>query len=284
MYARLIEMSNNKVYPDTATRVLATIGMGVAKFAEGFLSFFENIGDGVVSLGAGVMSLFGADDIAKKMKDFAARDLSTEFIENNSAFEWLNEASYFDKDSAFAKVCKFAGKATAAAVTSSAACKIGTKLMESKKGLEVATQFGEKAGKIVDKSTGIFGDAGEKLTEELGKGKSFKSAIVTTATTLAVDEGLGKLADVGIHEPIAEKVSGKIADTVLDKGYKKVKEKSAKIFSEGVVDTTEDIVKDGVKKNTTGRVKDAVIDEMEIDSIGAKEEKEVRKFDINYKG
>ncbi len=278
-YAQLLEYTNNKVYPDTATRVLATIGMGVAKFAEGFLSFFENIGDCFLSIGAGICSLFGADDTAKKIKDFAARDLSTELIENNPVFEWINETSYFDKDSAFANIAKFAGKATAAALTSSAICKVGTKLMSS-------AETAEKASKIAGKVTDLTGDAGEKLAEEMGKGKSIGTAFLATATTLLVDETLGKVIDVGITNPVTTKITGAVTDTAVEKGYKKLKDKATDVFGDKLTKKAEEAAVDAAKNTSTDTIKGAIEDQIPLDQIGASEvatiPPEQRKIDIQY--
>ena len=40
--------NSNSINPNVGTRVVATVGMGVFKFGEGFFEFFEDIGDCVV--------------------------------------------------------------------------------------------------------------------------------------------------------------------------------------------------------------------------------------------
>ena len=99
--------------PNALVRTVYTGLMGGAMFGEGFLSFFEDVGDCAIVLGSGVAGFFDKKK-AQKMRSFASKNLSKDLFENNSTFEKINKYSYFDKNSVYADVFKLGGKAAAA--------------------------------------------------------------------------------------------------------------------------------------------------------------------------
>ena len=217
-------------------RLLATIGMGAFKFGEGFLEFFEDFGDGAIVLGSGVVSLFGGKEgkkLSKKWREFAEEDLSVDLVEKNKAFETINEYSYFDKDSVYADVFKFGGKAAAAVVTGKVASRalsgITNAAEESSKFGKVAKVAGEHSDGIVN-STNSFAS---KTRDNLSKGYGLKKSTLYAATGVAidalVDKGSSKLGTViASHDRVKEVVKG--ADTLatnLFKENKAVAKKSA---------------------------------------------------------
>ena len=197
-------------------RLLATIGMGAFKFGEGFLEFFEDFGDGAIVLGSGVVSLFGGKEgkkLSKKWREFAEKDLSVDLVEKNKAFETINEYSYFDKDSVYADVFKFGGKAAAAVVTGKVASRalsgITNVAEESSKFGKVAKVAGEHSDSIVN-STNSFAS---KTRDNLSKGYGLKKSTLYAATGVAidalVDKGSSKLGTViASHDRVKEVVKG----------------------------------------------------------------------------
>ena len=222
-------------------RLFATIGMGAFKFGEGFLEFFEDFGDGAIVLGSGVVSLFGGKEgkkLSKKWREFAEKDLSVDLVEKNKAFETINEYSYFDKDSVYADVFKFGGKAAAAVVTGKVASRalsgITNVAEESSKFGKVAQVAGEHSDGIVN-STNSFAS---KTRDNLSKGYGLKKSTLYAATGVAidalVDKGSSKLGTViASHDRVKEVVKG--ADTLATELFKENKS-VAKKAAEKTVD------------------------------------------------
>lgn len=222
-------------------RLFATIGMGAFKFGEGFLEFFEDFGDGAIVLGSGVVSLFGGKEgkkLSKKWREFAEKDLSVDLVEKNKAFETINEYSYFDKDSVYADVFKFGGKAAAAVVTGKVASRalsgITNVAEESSKFGKVAKVAGEHSDGIVN-STNSFAS---KTRDNLSKGYGLKKSTLYAATGVAidalVDKGSSKLGTViASHDRVKEVVKG--ADTLATELFKENKS-VAKKAAEKTVD------------------------------------------------
>lgn len=230
-------------------RLLATIGMGAFKFGEGFLEFFEDFGDGAIVLGSGVVSLFGGKEgkkLSKKWREFAEEDLSVDLVEKNKAFETINEYSYFDKDSVYADVFKFGGKAAAAVVTGKVASRalsgITNVAEESSKFGKVAKVAGEHSNSIVN-STNNFAS---KTRDNLSKGYGLKKSTLYAATGVAidalVDKGSSKLGTViASHDRVKEVVKG--ADTLATNLFKEDKAVAKKAAEKTVDFSTSEVEK-----------------------------------------
>ena len=230
-------------------RLFATIGMGAFKFGEGFLEFFEDFGDGAIVLGSGVVSLFGGKEgkkLSKKWREFAEKDLSVDLVEKNKAFETINEYSYFDKDSVYADVFKFGGKAAAAVVTGKVASRalsgITNAAEESSKLGKVAKVAGEHSDRIVN-STNSFAS---KTRDNLSKGYGLKKSTLYAATGVAidalVDKGSSKLGTViASHDRVKEVVKG--ADTLATNLFKEDKAVAKKAAEKTVDFSTSEVEK-----------------------------------------
>ena len=249
-------------------RLLATIGMGAFKFGEGFLEFFEDFGDGAIVLGSGVVSLFGGKEgkkLSKKWREFAEEDLSVDLVEKNKAFETINEYSYFDKDSVYADVFKFGGKAAAAVVTGKVASRalsgITNVAEESSKFGKVAKVAGEHSDGIVN-STNSFAS---KTRDNLSKGYGLKKSVLYAATGVGidalVDKGSSKLGTViASHDRVKEVVKG--ADTLATNLFKENTDVAKK-----AVEKTVDFSASEVEKKT--ELEDETADEEKNRGINA---------------
>ena len=252
-------------------RLLATIGMGAFKFGEGFLEFFEDFGDGAIVLGSGVVSLFGGKEgkkLSKKWREFAEKDLSVDLVEKNKAFETINEYSYFDKDSVYADVFKFGGKAAAAVVTGKVASRAfggitnaAAKSSKFGKVAKVAEKAGEHSNSIVN-STNNFAS---KTRDNLSKGYGLKKSVLYAATGVGidalVDKGSSKLGTViASHDRVKEVVKG--ADTLATNLFKENKAVAKK-----AVEKTVDFSASEVEKKT--ELEDETADEEKNRGINA---------------
>ena len=248
---------SNYINPDKFTKVEATIGMGVFKFGEGFLEFFEDIGDCAITLGAGAASLLGAKDIAKSWKDFAKKELAVNLVENNSAFEWINKNSYFDKDSTFATAFKIGGKATGAIVTGKVLS--SAYIAHTSKAADVLTST-TKAGKISKRATevsNLLSTQGANVTSNLKSGQGINNALLYGTIASGVGLGLTK----GVSNPVGEKLGEKIANTPVREVVQKADGKATEVFGaetkEAVGKFSHSAINTSVstgKKETTGNL------------------------------
>ena len=262
--ANLFSSKSNMLNPDAPTKVAATIGMGIFKFGEGFTEFFEDIGDGVITLGAGAASLLGHEDAAKSMAQFAQRDLSVELWENNDTFRWINKNSYFDKDSKFANFCKFGGKVTGAVVVGSVASNLYTLRAGAAGGNAVeAAELASKATSVsnkVSKVSSLFGNGGSSAVSNLGNGHDIKAAVALGSLEAAASFGAGKY----ISAPIGKAVGKKVSETVLGDSIRKADSKATEVFGTKVKDVAvkfgdravETSIKTGEKETTSNLVHD----------------------------
>ncbi len=258
----------NSISNEKNKRLLATIGMGAFKFGEGFLEFFEDFGDGAIVLGSGVVSHFGGKEgkkLSKRWREFTEKDLSVDLVEKNKAFETINEYSYFDKDSVYADVFKFGGKAAAAVVTGKVASRalsgITNVAEESSKFGKVAKVAGEHSNSIVN-STNNFAS---KTRDNLSKGYGLKKSTLYAATGVAidalVDKGSSKLGTViASHDRVKEVVKG--ADTLATNLFKENKAVAKK-----AVEKTVDFSASEVEKKT--ELEDETADEEKNRGINA---------------
>jgi len=249
-------------------RLFATIGMGAFKFGEGFLEFFEDFGDGAIVLGSGVVSLFGGKEgkkLSKKWREFAEKDLSVDLVEKNKAFETINEYSYFDKDSVYADVFKFGGKAAAAVVTGKVASRalsgITNVAEESSKFGKVAKVAGEHSDRIVNSTNSFASNTRDNLSKGYGLKKSVLYAATGVGIDALVDKGSSKLGTViASHDRVKEVVKG--ADTLATNLFKENTDVAKK-----AVEKTVDFSASEVEKKT--ELEDETADEEKNRGINA---------------
>ena len=249
-------------------RLFATIGMGAFKFGEGFLEFFEDFGDGAIVLGSGVVSLFGGKEgkkLSKKWREFAEKDLSVDLVEKNKAFETINEYSYFDKDSVYADVFKFGGKAAAAVVTGKVASRalsgITNVAEESSKFGKVAKVAGEHSDSIVNSTNSFASNTRDNLSKGYGLKKSVLYAATGVAIDALVDKGSSKLGTViASHDRVKEVVKG--ADTLATNLFKENTDVAKK-----AIEKTVDFSASEVEKKT--ELEDETADEEKNRGINA---------------
>lgn len=249
-------------------RLFATIGMGAFKFGEGFLEFFEDFGDGAIVLGSGVVSLFGGKEgkkLSKKWREFAEKDLSVDLVEKNKAFETINEYSYFDKDSVYADVFKFGGKAAAAVVTGKVASRalsgITNVAEESSKFGKVAKVAGEHSDGIVNSTNSFASNTRDNLSKGYGLKKSVLYAATGVGIDALVDKGSSKLGTViASHDRVKEVVKG--ADTLATNLFKENTDVAKK-----AVEKTVDFSASEVEKKT--ELEDETADEEKNRGINA---------------
>ena len=249
-------------------RLFATIGMGAFKFGEGFLEFFEDFGDGAIVLGSGVVSLFGGKEgkkLSKKWREFAEKDLSVDLVEKNKAFETINEYSYFDKDSVYADVFKFGGKAAAAVVTGKVASRalsgITNVAEESSKFGKVAKVAGEHSDSIVNSTNSFASNTRDNLSKGYGLKKSTLYAATGVAIDALVDKGSSKLGTViASHDRVKEVVKG--ADTLATNLFKENTDVAKK-----AIEKTVDFSASEVEKKT--ELEDETADEEKNRGINA---------------
>ena len=249
--------NSNFVNPDALTRVGATVGMGVFKFGEGFLEFFEDVGDCAITIGAGVASVLGAKDVSKSWKEFAKRDLAIELVENNDAFRWVNKNSYFDKDSAFATAFKIGGKATAALVTGKVASNIYMSRVSDASKVLNNVPSASKVTKRATEISNLVSTQGANVTSNLKSGQGLKNALLFGTVASGVSLGLTK----GVSNPLGEKVGEKISESSVGEIIRNVDGKAAEVFNEETKDTIERVSKSVIdtsvktgKKETTGNL------------------------------
>ena len=249
-------------------RLFATIGMGAFKFGEGFLEFFEDFGDGAIVLGSGVVSLFGGKEgkkLSKKWREFAEKDLSVDLVEKNKAFETINEYSYFDKDSVYADVFKFGGKAAAAVVTGKVASRalsgITNVAEESSKFGKVAKVAGEHSDRIVNSTNSFASNTRDNLSKGYGLKKSVLYAATGVGIDALVDKGSSKLGTViASHDRVKEVVKG--ADTLATNLFKENTDVAKK-----AIEKTVDFSASEVEKKT--ELEDETADEEKNRGINA---------------
>lgn len=190
---------------DAGKRILSTVAMGGAKFGEGFLEFFEDIGDGAIILGSDVISFFGQSDLAKSWKKFALKDLSVNLVEKNKYFEAINKYSYFDKDSIYADVFKFGGKVAAGVVTGKVTSSIFSGV-SNVRNIETSEKSIEQVAKYSKKISNAANSFGSNTRDGLKKGYL-------------------------LNDSLAFAAAGVVADTVIDKGASKVGSKVGGLIS-----------------------------------------------------
>ena len=246
----LASVNNSK--PTVLVRTFYTGLMGGAMFGEGFLSFFEDVGDCAVVLGSGVAGFFDKKK-AQEMRIFASKNLSKDLFENNSTFEKINKYSYFDKDSVYADVFKLGGKSAAAVIVGSFASK-------------AVSSFTKEKSTVVASNISTFGsDTRENLSRGMGLKSSLMFAVASLAITHAVNKFLLPALASKVGETVADTKVGNVirgadavassvfgsnvdnvknvAQTAVDSSIKETKSKTGNlVFGDGNEKTTNDAV------------------------------------------
>jgi len=201
---------------NTGMRIVSTVGMALFMTAEGFLDFFEDVGDAVVLVGSGFMSMIGEDDIAKSWADYASKNIIVDILEDNKVFHEINQNSYYDRDSAYANMFRLAGAGTAAVVfghtvSSLTLLKSGSALTKTagsvKKVTDAATHVGSTTSTL-----------GSNITTNLNSGYSLNKALFLGATVTGLTFGVSK----GVADPLGNKVGEVVKDTKFAENASKV--------------------------------------------------------------
>ena len=186
----LASVNNSK--PKALVKTVYTGLMGGATLGEGFLSFFEDVGDCAIVFGSGVAGFFDKKK-SQEMRIFASKNLSKDLFENNSTFEKINKYSYFDKNSVYAAVFKLGGKAAAAVIVGSVASK-------------AVSSFTKAKSTVVASNISTFGS---DTRENLSRGMGLKSSLMFAGASLAITHAVNKF----LLPALASKVGETVADT-----------------------------------------------------------------------
>lgn len=267
-FSKKVKEARNKVHPDVATRVVATIGLGGFMFAEGFGSFFEGIGDAVITASSGAVSILGKltgsdllKNTANSWREFAKRDISKEFVENNAYFEKLNKDSYFDKNSVYANVMKGLGEAAAASLTTSfAVSRFASSLENGGRAAKLTEWVSNKVSSVSDyagrfplsDTAGHVKDAADKVTKALTTGKGNE---VTDVAKYVVKHGMK-------GQKVIQKEVANVARNV-EEG-----DGIAKALAEGTWETTVDQITDKASGKAGGALSNKFLENSAVDTTG----------------
>ncbi len=224
----------NVAEPDKFSKLLYTGLMGGAMFTEGFMSFFEDLGDCALVAGSLFTGLFNKD-LSNNIKSFASKDHSKSFIEDNEIFEKINKNSYFDKDSVYASIFKITGKATAGIVCGHVVSNwigSGTAAQASK-----ARQISTTAGTF-----------GSDTSDNLRRGMNLRDAVIFAGAGAASTHFIDKYVAPGLSTKVAENLSNSTVGTVIGT----VGDAASTVFGEH-----SDVAKEGAKKVAEYGIKEA---------------------------
>ena len=224
----------NVAEPDKFSKLLYTGLMGGAMFTEGFMSFFEDLGDCALVAGSLFTGLFNKD-LSNNIKSFASKDHSKSFIEDNEIFEKRNKHSYFDKDSVYASIFKITGKATAGIVCGHVVSNwigSGTAAQASK-----ARQISTTAGTF-----------GSDTSDNLRRGMNLRDAVIFAGAGAASTHFIDKYVAPGLSTKVAENLSNSTVGTVIGT----VGDAASTVFGEH-----SDVAKEGAKKVAEYGIKEA---------------------------
>lgn len=224
----------NVAEPDEFAKLLYTGLMGGAMFTEGFMSFFEDLGDCALVAGSLFTGLFNKN-LSNNIKSFASKDHSKSFIEENEIFEKINKNSYFDKDSVYASIFKITGKATAGIVCGHVVSNwigSGTAAQASK-----ARQISTTAGTF-----------GSDTSDNLRRGMNLRDAVIFAGAGAASTHFIDKYVAPGLSTKVAENLSNSTVGTVIGT----VGDATSTFFGEH-----SDVAKEGAKKVAEYGIKEA---------------------------
>lgn len=224
----------NVAEPDEFAKLLYTGLMGGAMFTEGFMSFFEDLGDCALVAGSLFTGLFNKN-LSNNIKSFASKDHSKSFIEENEIFEKINKNSYFDKDSVYASIFKITGKATAGIVCGHVVSNwigSGTAAQASK-----ARQISTTAGTF-----------GSDTSDNLRRGMNLRDAVIFAGAGAASTHFIDKYVAPGLSTKVAENLSNSTVGTVIGT----VGDAASTVFGEH-----SDVAKEGAKKVAEYGIKEA---------------------------
>lgn len=224
----------NVAEPDEFAKLLYTGLMGGAMFTEGFMSFFEDLGDCALVAGSLFTGIFNKD-LSNNIKSFASKDHSKSFIEDNEIFEKINKNSYFDKDSVYASIFKITGKATAGIVCGHVVSNwIGSgTVAQASKARQIST------------TAGTFGS---DTSDNLRRGMNLRDAVIFAGAGAASTHFIDKYVAPGLSTKVAENLSNSTVGTVIGT----VGDAASTVFGEH-----SDVAKEGAKKVAEYGIKEA---------------------------
>ena len=199
----------------TGEKILSTAAMVGAKVGEGFLSIFEGLGDGVVSL---VGWLAPKDSgIEQACKQFVEKDWSHDLFNAYYNSEFAKK-SYITEDSFLANAAKFGGQLAGFAVLGGGVSALGSKLGSSAG--TASKIFNAVAGteKRLGVTTAALMGMGESTQSSLQKGISMDEAaasgMVSGAIAGTLAYGIGTL----VEKVAASRGASKAKDVFAGKG------------------------------------------------------------------
>ena len=219
----ILGASANNSKPNAIVKTVYTDLMGRAMLGEGFLSFFEDVGDCAIVLGSGVAGFFDKKK-SQEMRIFASKNLSKDLFENNSTFEKINKYSYFDKDSVYAAVFKLGGKAAAVIVGSVAS--------------KAVSSFTKAKSTVVASNISTFGS---DTRENLSRGMGLKSSLMFAGASLATTQAVNKF----LSPALASKVGETVADTKVGNVIRGADAVASSVFGSNI-DNVKNVVQTAV--------------------------------------
>ena len=208
--------------------ILATGGMVISKFGEGFVSTFEDIGDAALTVTAGwgslaIDALMGSN-LNEGVSKFIAKDLSNEVFTGINDITGISKYSAITADSGFANIAKGAGVATGYLTMSGWLSGVGEGLVEASKvgeGLGKASKVGKFLSSTTNANTVVaaFGGYGGGMENNLQAGNTFLGSQWGALKQAAVQGGtayaMGKLGE-HIDKVGQQKAAQKALDSVDD--------------------------------------------------------------------
>lgn len=183
-------------------KLFASLGMGLAKFGEGFLTAFENIGDAAISAVGFTAGIFGNENFANSCAEFVKRDLSGERFST-----FYKDGTFIDKYSVFganglaANVIK--GFGTAAGYLTIGKMVGGANSAVDKLFPKVNLKVGETG---INSLVAGFGGVGSGTESALLKGKTLNESFFQGLKTGAIQGGVayvvGKFGDQYAKEDV----------------------------------------------------------------------------------
>lgn len=261
-----IYANSNLVNPDASTKVFATVGMGAFKFGEGFVGFFEDLGDAVLTAGSFVSRFAGNKELSDNLNNIVQIDVSKNIFENNAAFQWINDNSYFDKDSKYANGCKFLGKLAGAYVTGRGVSKLYSTFNKEKAAEELAASAAKVSSRTT-KGLDIVRNEEIIVRNQMKNGSGFRSSLINGTVVTAATFGLTKFVSAPASKAIGEKIAStglgtvvSVVDNKIDEtfstGAKNIMGKTANIFAKTVVNDIKNQTTDLVSNDGNIKTKD----------------------------
>lgn len=285
--------NNTAFNPSIATRVIATTALGILKGAEGFLSFYEDIGDAIVFVGSSYMSLMGNEEVANRWIDAAKVDSVTKMIEDNKIFEKIDKYSYWNKDSAYANMCKLVGTGSGAVVLGHFVSSIYLFKTAKNTGSVVSNISKKHLFNTITNAGTTTSGIGSNVSTNLQQGYSFENSFILGTVVAGTTIGLSKGGSIPAAKNIVDKFNSTSVGVVKNNVNNKLETSAVNVFGKETVDAVNvgyksavDLGTKQVKSNTSDLVEDDCNQKSEGDmalEVGAKAAIDFGKTIITHK-